>query len=213
MLHISDDSVLLPPRATVLVEVTCEGLQDTDAVAERNVSLLLLQVVRAAQSFVQVRDGQSWILVTNFSYEYRHLFRCTAMGYGDLVADITDCFTSDEMLTGDSSFGHINVNSKLLVKRKAAVHDLLTEFNSCFASSSKVCQMPLTKHPVITDDETHPPRQQPDRISAKECEAIQPEVKKMLDDGVIQPSCSTGSLLVVLAKKTEHSTFMSITGS
>lgn len=200
-LRVADESVTLPPRATAFIEVTCEDLRDGDAVAESNLSLLLLQGVCAARSLVRVRDGRSQILVTNFNFEHRHLFRGTTVAYGDPVADVTECFASEEMSDGDRFLDHIDVNSKLSDERKAALHNLLKEFQSCFASSSRVGQTPLTKHRIITDDDVRPIRQQPYRVSAKEREAIQTQVKEMLDDGVIQPSSSPWSSPVVLVKK------------
>ncbi|XP_075739305.1 uncharacterized protein LOC142784700 isoform X1 [Rhipicephalus microplus] len=200
-LRVADDSVTLPPRATVPIEVTCEDFQDGEVVAESNLSLLLLEGVCAAQSVVRICDGQSTILVTNFNYEHRHLFRGTTLAYGDPVADVTECFASEETLEDEEFLDRIDINSTLSDERKAALHDLLREFRCFFASSSKVRQTHLTKHRNITDDDVRPIRQQPYRVSAKKREAIQTQVKEMLDDGIIQPSSSAWSSPVVLVKK------------
>ncbi|XP_075722171.1 uncharacterized protein LOC142765303 [Rhipicephalus microplus] len=127
-LPVADDSVTLPPRATVPIEVTCEDFQDGDVVAESNLSLLLLHGVCAARSVVRVRDGQSTILVTNFNYEHRHLFRGTTLAHGDPVSDVTECFASEETHEDEEFLDRIDINSTLSDETKAALHDLLREF-------------------------------------------------------------------------------------
>lgn len=45
---------------------------------------------------MQPPDGRSQILITNFKYEHRHLFRGSAVACGDPVTDVTRCFASEK---------------------------------------------------------------------------------------------------------------------
>lgn len=199
-LRVSDDSITIPPRASVMVSVKSDELDDGEAIVEGNISMLLTHGICVARSLVELRDSQTAVLVTNFTFEHRHIFRGTAVAYAEPSTDIVECFAS-EVDTDDSSLGDIDVNSELMDDEKSALQELLNEFRACFARSTKVGQTPITKHRITTSDDARPIKQQPYRVSPKEREAIQAQVKEMLDDGVIQPSHSPWSSPVVLVKK------------
>lgn len=65
--------------------------------------------------------------------------------------------------------------------------------------------MPLTKHRIITEADARPIWQNPYRVAPKEHEAIQKQMKTMLEDGVIRPSKGIWALPVVLVKKKDGS--------
>ena len=201
VLRVSGDSVTLPPRASVLVDVTCCGLGDGEAVAETNLEHLLKQGICVARSVIQLRGGRSQLLVTNFSNEHRHLFGGTSIAFANEVASVNNCFTSEAVDTADTSLGNIDINPALSSDNHTALRTLLLEFRSCFASCSKVRQTSITRHRIITYEDARPIHQHPYRVSAKEREAIRTQVREMLDDGVIEPSNSPWSSPVVLVKK------------
>uniref|UniRef100_A0A6G5A933 Putative tick transposon n=1 Tax=Rhipicephalus microplus TaxID=6941 RepID=A0A6G5A933_RHIMP len=201
VLRISEQSVTLPPRASVLVDVTCCGLSDGDVVAETNLEHLLQQGICVARSVIHVRDGRSELLVTNFSNEHRHLFRGTSIAFAHEVANVTNCPTSEIVDNADTSMSNIDINPDLSTDNQTALRALLFEYRSCFASCSKIRQTSITQHRIITYEDARPIHQHPYRVSAKEREAIRTQVREVLDDGVIEPSNSPWSSPVVLVQK------------
>uniref|UniRef100_A0A6G5ABV7 Putative tick transposon n=1 Tax=Rhipicephalus microplus TaxID=6941 RepID=A0A6G5ABV7_RHIMP len=172
-----------------------------EAVVESNHSLLLSQGVCVARSLVDLHDDHCDVFVTNVSYEHRHLFSGTVIAYADPVANVTECFASEAIGTAEAPFRSVDINPTLSEANKQRLSELLLEFDTCFARSSKIRQTPITKHRIITYDDAHPIRQQAYHVSPTERHAIQTQVKEMLQDGVIQPSSSPWSSPVVLVKK------------
>lgn len=101
ILRVSAESITLPPRASVIVDVTCCGLRNGEAIAESNFEHLLTQGVCVARSIIQLRDGRSQLLVANFSYEHRHLFRGTSLAFADELGTVPICFSSDAVEAAD----------------------------------------------------------------------------------------------------------------
>ncbi|XP_077541155.1 uncharacterized protein LOC144153376 [Haemaphysalis longicornis] len=97
VLRITDDAVTIPPRSSVFVEVSCDEMPEGEAVAEGNLSLLFTQGVCIARGVVQVQQGRTPVLVTNFSNEHRHLFRDTAVAHIEKITRVADCFTFGEI--------------------------------------------------------------------------------------------------------------------
>lgn len=199
-LRVSAECVSVPPRSSVFVSVVCDGLRDGPIIAEGNRSLLFSHGICAARSLIILSNGHSELLVTNFTNESRHLYRSTAIAFGELLKEVSECFASD-IIDTPSVLDHIDVSSDLSFCQQRALRALLLEYAPCFASSSKVRQTSITKHRILTSDDARPIRQQPYRISAKEREAIRTQVQEMLNDDVIQPSKSPWSSPVVLVKK------------
>lgn len=74
ILRITDNSVIIPQRSSLVVEVTCDGMANGEAVADTNLSLLFNRGARVARGVVLLRDRRTHVLITNFSSEHRHLF-------------------------------------------------------------------------------------------------------------------------------------------
>ena len=94
-----------------------------------------------------------------------------------------------------------DVNPELQSEYRRRLLEPLHEYEGCFSTSERVQQMHTAKHRIIVDDTVRPIKQMPYRVSQKERETIQRQVQEMLDDDVIQPSCSPWSSPVVLVKK------------
>lgn len=122
-LRVSDDSITIPPRASVMVSVKSDELENGEAIVEGNISMLLTQGICVARSLVELRDSQTAVLVTNFTFEHRHIFRGTAVAYAEPSTDIVECFAS-EVDTDDSSLRDIDVNSELMDDEKSALQEL-----------------------------------------------------------------------------------------
>lgn len=200
-LRVSDDSVTIPPRASIMIQVSSEGTSDGETLAECNVSLLLALGISVARGIVDIRNGQAEVMITNFTNEHRHLFRGTAVAYAEALENVIECFTCEDSSRDGQAVTDVDINNALSEEHKKALRELLLEFRTCFAQSSKVSQTPITQHRIITYDDARPIHQQPYRVSQKERAAIKEQVKEMIDDGVIQPSNSPWSSPVVLVKK------------
>ncbi|KAH7968015.1 hypothetical protein HPB52_005141 [Rhipicephalus sanguineus] len=113
VLRVSADSETLPPRASVLVDVTCCGVGDGEAVAEANLEHLLKQGICVARSVIQLCGGRSQWRIPNFSNEHLHLFCGTSIAFANKVASLTNCFTSEAVDTADKPLGNIDINPAL----------------------------------------------------------------------------------------------------
>lgn len=202
-LRVIEEGVNVPPRTSVLVQVECAEMKNGEVIAEGNHSLLLTAHICVARGIVQLRDGRAELLVTNFGYENRRLFRGTTVAYVDEITEVVECFAFEED-RGDCNrkptLENVDINPELSEEQKTKLAELLSKFQDCFTSSTKLRRTPITKHRIITDDAS-PIRQQPYRVSSKEREAIEKQVKEMLEDDIIQPSSSPWSSPVVLVRK------------
>lgn len=200
------DDVTVPPLSCRLVPVRCDTEYNGEGLAEQIIMLLLTQGVAIPRSLVEVIHGEAEVLLTNFSNERRHLAKGAAVAYLDEIAEFCECFALQE---GDQDtlapLPVLDVSASLSPAERQRLVDLLHQFNDCFSSTSRVRQTPLTKHRIITEETARPIRQNPYRVAPKEREAIQEQVKKMLDDDVIQPSKSPWASPVVMVKKKDGS--------
>lgn len=128
--RVSADSITLPPRSSVLVDVVCDELRNGEAVAEGNLALLFSIGICAARSLVTLCDSRATLLVTNFSNEQRHLFRRTAIAFAYPIEDVAECFTATSMQSGlqststdaSSALGRVDINSSLSEQERTALH-------------------------------------------------------------------------------------------
>lgn len=205
-LRIAADDVILLPRSCSLVPVHCDSLQNGTGVAEHINALALNCGISIARALINVIDGSAELLLTNFSKERRHIVRGTAVAYFDEVIPIEDCHLAQETTsTIPTAAPIVDVSSTLTAVERDRLLELINQYQGCFSSASRVGQTPLTKHRIITDVDARPIRQNPYRVAPKEREAIQRQVKTMLEDGVIRPSNSPWASPVVLVKKKDGS--------
>lgn len=204
-LRVSDELVTLPPRSSLFVTVECGQHTSNAVIAEANLSLLLAQQICVARGIIHPQNGQAHVLVTNFSDEYRHITRRTAIAYFAEIADVHDPPTLAAVSSSDHSAEEfattLDVNPTLSPTQRDTLLHLLNEFRDCFATTTKVNQTPLAQHRIITDPTERPVRQHAYRVSQKEHDAIRHQVQQMLKDDVIQPSTSPWASPVVLVKK------------
>lgn len=208
-LRVVDDCVTLPPRSSIFVLVECPQDHLDMGIAEGNLTILLDREVGVARGLVELQNRQTTILVTNFSGEYKHFAKHTTIAYFETVDESNACASVTTISMQENSdvdlTSHINVNPQLKQPQQERLLSLLSSFNDCFATTSKVKQTPLTKHRIITEPTVQPVRQHAYRVSQREQDAIRHQVKQMLDDDVIQPSTSPWASPVVLVKKKDGS--------
>lgn len=206
-LRIVDDSVTLPARTSVLVNVGSDAFVDYEGIAEGNIHLLLDKGISIARGFVELQNGCTAVLLTNFTCERRHLAKGTTVAFIEEIAEVTHLnplgTTSDELPTADFR-PPVEIDQELSNTQKDALLSLVHEFSDCFATTSKVRRTPVAKHRIITDESARPVRQHPYRVSPKEREAIKNQVDEMLGDDVIQPSQSAWASPVVLVRKKDN---------
>ncbi|XP_070384476.1 uncharacterized protein [Dermacentor albipictus] len=205
-LRIADDDVTLPRRSCALVPVICDNLNAGTGVAEHINALVLSQGVSITRAVIDVHDGRAELLLTNFTRERRHIVRGTAVAYFDELTSIQDCL-SVEHATATMAMPApvVDISPTLSPVERNSLLELIDEFKSCFSSTSRVGQTPLTKHRILTEADARPIWQNPYCVAPKECEAIQTQVKTMLENGAIRPSKSPWASPVVLVKKKDGS--------
>ena len=136
----------------------------------------------------------------------RKLFKHTALAYNAFNTNTYPYNNQsiDIMVMEDEGTTAHNINNELTSEQQEALEKLINEFSDIFAWHSK--QIGLTdivEHEIHTGDAA-PIHQRPYRVSHKEREIIQQQVKEMLDDNIIRPSFGTWSSPVVLVKKKDN---------
>lgn len=148
-------------------------------------------------------------MLTNFGNRLQHDAKRTAIASLYEFVQLTELHAEGTDRTDVSApkdvVGLININPDLSPEQKKQLTDLLGDFRECFSTASKVGQTPVAKHRIIIDEATKPVCQHPYRVSYKERETIQNQVKEMLQDDVIQPSKSPWASPVVLVEKKDKS--------
>ncbi len=98
-----------------------------------------------------------------------------------------------------------DIKVPLTPKQRQHIHQLLVSNLSVFATADKPFgRTEWVKHDIVTGDE-NPVKQAVRRVPFHLRDEAQAEVKKMLDTGVIEPSCSPWASPVVLVRKKDGS--------
>lgn len=202
------DHVKLPPRSSVFLSVQTDMATSGEALIEGSLQLLLEKGIGIARGIAHLHQGHANVLVTNFRNEPQHLTRAMTVAYLEGIADSIDDPLLSELTTrsaarkpGMNASIDLDINPKLSLSERHELSQLLDDFRDCFAAETGVGRTSVAKHRIITDDITHPVRQPPYRVSLKEREVIQEQVRNMLEDDVIQRSTSPWAAPVVLVKK------------
>ncbi|XP_065296576.1 uncharacterized protein [Dermacentor albipictus] len=204
-LSILKEEVSFPPRSSVIVTIGAMKAINSEGIIEGNRQLLLDRGIGIARGIAHFRNGQTEVLLTNFSEEYRHINKGTAIAFFDEISDVRDSFAlsdpSAEVSSDRENSPTFDINPALPQNRQDQIRNLLQSYSQCFSSSPKVRQTPIAKHRIITDQHAPPLRQSPYRVSPRERQAIRNQVEEMLRDDVIQPSNSPWAAPVVLVRK------------
>lgn len=96
-------------------------------------------------------------------------------------------------------------DTELSLEQRTLFHALLQKSNDVFAyNSQRLGKRPVVKHTI--DTEHHPPiRLRSYRTSPANKEEIDKQVNEMLQTGIISPSVSPWSFLVVIVRKLDNS--------
>uniref|UniRef100_A0A6G5A9B9 Putative tick transposon n=1 Tax=Rhipicephalus microplus TaxID=6941 RepID=A0A6G5A9B9_RHIMP len=206
-LRVVHDDVTVPPRCSIMVLVENDALYNREGIADTNVGLFLNKGVCVARGLVHLTNGRADVLLTNFSNELQHIAQGTAIAYLHdfcMVTELCSLTTSTTRPVACNIDTSVTVNQSLPDSQKKQIYALVKEFSDCFSSTSKVQRTSITKHRIITQDDTRPICQHPYRVSQKEREIIKKQVEEMLSDDVIQPSNSPWASPVVLVKKKDN---------
>ena len=97
------------------------------------------------------------------------------------------------------------INNDLDPDEKARLSVLLYKHKDCFASNKRdLGHCSILQHKILTGD-AKPIHQAPYPSAFKQRELLQSQISEMLQDGIIEPSCSPWSSPVVLVKKKDGS--------
>lgn len=199
---------MVPPRSSVSVAVTNKAFSDFEGFADSNTALTLQKGICMARGLVQLREGCTNVLLTNFGNEVQHIAKGTVIASLNDFVQVTELQTSEttesDLQDVDSILAAIDIEPGLLPSQKELIESLVREFAECFSTSSKVRRTPIAKHRIIVDESVRPIYQHPYRVSPQEREVIGNQVKEMLKDDVIQPSASPWASPVVLVKKKDQ---------
>ena len=179
--------------------------------------LLENKQVLVARSLVNLRDDTIPVRVLNPHDEPKKLFKETVLGSCDTVeqveTDVQEFSKLNQMNTSTETSTVPEYLETLLTKcrpllttrQQSEVESLVLDYRDIFArSKSDLGRTSLFKHEINTGS-TPPIKQRPRRVPLSKQKVEREEVSKMLDSGVIVPSCSPWSSPIVLVTKKDGS--------
>lgn len=210
-LRISGD-LIIPPRSAMAVSLPVKRrIQQSYAVVEPDVILAQKKNVVVPHCLTTISDGHIELWVTNASMEPQLLV------HGTRVATIHDIHNDDVIAALSSESCPITprsatvpdvssritamINADLAERDHADLHVLLEQYSDLFDFGTRaLARTSQVKHRIDTAD-APPLKCRPYRTSPAERRVIQDHVAEMLNQGVIEESCSPWSSPVVLVKK------------
>jgi hypothetical protein len=163
-------------------------------------------------SIVAVEDGRCKVWVTNCSQRAQIIPKGMRLARLTTIDDDVICSLTDK--DGKGPGGHKSrkrltreklkesLDTELTAVEEYELLKLLEEYGDIFDfyNKSRNSRCNTVKHKIDTENSA-PIKQRPYRTSAVERRIIEDEVQRMLNEDVIQPSCSPWSSPVVLVKK------------
>lgn len=144
-LRIADDTIALPPRASMLVTVESDCDNKSSGIAETNLSVLLARQICVARAIVKLKHRRTQLLITNFGGQYQHLAKRTAIANFEAIDD-EECSTIAPIATaaeGNTALAStVDVNCQLSCAQQQQIRMILRTYSDCFASTSKIKQTP-----------------------------------------------------------------------
>ena len=185
------------------------------ALLEGSESLLERKQVLVARSLVNMKSDIIPVRVLNPNDQPKQLYKNTVLGTCSLVYSVDEGISSklnqisvepSKPLTQEHVQPLLAKCQPLLSsEQQQEVEQLLFEYRDIFAKSkSDLGRTALFKHEINTGN-TPPIKQRPRRVPLSKQKIEREEVSKMLDNGVISPSCSPWSSPIVLVTKKDGS--------
>jgi len=199
-------NVTIPGRTIQLVDVLLPDAlsqQDLNGILiEPSETIKLPQHVIAARTISPVLNGnQALIQVINVSPAPVTIYKNTRVGD---ITPLSELLTVDATEQPLSQSAPLNVDLTDSSDQQAELHALLDQYSDLFATKEQALgQTSAVKHTIYTQG---PPIRQPVRCQpAVLQQAIDTEVNKMLQQGIIQQSFSPWSSPVVMVRKKDGS--------
>lgn len=202
---------IIAGRAVTRVPVVCPNIAGSvEVIVECNKLLTLGKEIFIASSIITLKDGLGEIWVTNSRKETRDIPKGMYIGKAEQFS--RSCLNAiDETSLEAGSIKantdivdiekHLNVASELTSKQRHELLCVLRQFHEAFNFGKRKKPTKIgVKHRIYTEH-NQPISQRAYRVSPSQRRTIQTEVKKMLEDNIIQPSVSPWSSPVVLVKK------------
>lgn len=147
----------LPSRSSVLIPVVSDESSCVEVMPDGKAPLLLERAIGVSRGVMTLQEGRATVLVTNFQQEPQHLTKGTATGHivehrdsAVITALHDEPSSSPPQRTPPTESG---IDLKLPAPDWGRLLKLLIEFTECFATSSRVRQLNIGKHRIVTVDD------------------------------------------------------------
>ena len=87
-----EDQVTIPPRSSVIISVGTLKLADLKGIVEGDQQQLINREICVARGIAELRGGKATVMLTNFSNEYKHVNKGTAVAYIEETVEATSAF-------------------------------------------------------------------------------------------------------------------------
>ncbi|GFW33918.1 retrovirus-related Pol polyprotein from transposon opus [Trichonephila clavipes] len=212
-LYATRDYTLKPHSLT---RITVSGYQirgDINVVLDGSKHLLFEKNIATPSMVSTYRNGKSDVWVTNLQFRNQIIPRGMCIGQAEplneghlcVISDTSGCL-DDQQETSESQMNcSVMMSPELSDEQRNKLSELLRKFSGLFTKTDKsTAAKTNVKHRIFTGDHA-PINQRAYRVSPTERRIIHEEVRKMLDEGIVQPSESPWSSPVVLVRKKDGS--------
>lgn len=200
------DGMLVVKHSGNISKTNYVGMVESTLKPKNDRSLLV------ARSIVTARNSTVPLRIANFSDEDVTIYKNTRLGKFSSIEENFESVLSNVCCTASGSqettsiIDNIHIDSSLDAEQRGKLKSLLNEYSSIFSrGTADLGRTSLVKHHIDTGSNT-PVRQGVRRVPIHKQREIKEHIDNMLQEGIIQPSCSPWAAPVILVPKKDGST-------
>ncbi|UYV71114.1 hypothetical protein LAZ67_8001791, partial [Cordylochernes scorpioides] len=195
MLKIKSAKDSIVPECSIKLIKALVETEDGEYIMEESSKMFQTNGLRLASSLINVINRETHIWITNPYPRPLKIMKNQTLAFVSSPAKIN---VNREREVEENEEPRSQINENLSPKEQKELKQVLERYGDLF--SSRLGRTNLTKHRIDTED-AKPIKHKPYRVSAKERDIIKEQIDEMLTEGIIRPSSSPWSFLVILVKK------------
>ena len=215
------DTVVIPAQSEMIISGECRWPygQNKNGLLEPSVSFLKRNLLMG-KAVVDPHGDEIPVRVLNPTSDPFTLYKGTTLGTCEPEITVLESLEDRTPASGVDTCSALHscmevpshlvtiwegIEEKLSSSQQSALRELLIKFQHVFSKSKgDVGRTKLVQHKIVTGDAA-PIKQHPRRIPQSLRPAAESELQRMLDQKIIEPSCSPWSSPIVLVKKKDGS--------